>query len=155
MSDLNKWIGVGRLTKEPELRYTPNGASVCSFSIASNQTWVKDGAKKEKVSYFDLVAWGKTGETIAEYVKKGHRIALAGHLQQRSWDGEDGKKRYAIEIVVEQFQFLQPQNGNQAPGYSDDDAPRAGQGALAGGQETTDAPGITDNNPFSDEEIPF
>jgi single-strand DNA-binding protein len=148
MSDLNKWIGIGRLTKDPELRYTQGGTSVCSFAIASNNTYVKDGSKVEKVSYFNLVAWGKTGETIAEYVKKGHRIGLEGRLQQRSWDGEDGKKRYAIDIVVEKFQFLQAQNGNQV-------SQQAGPGAVAGGKEVNNSPGVTDNNPFSDEDIPF
>jgi single-strand DNA-binding protein len=107
MSDLNRWYGIGRLTRDPELKYTQGGASVASFSIASSYTYAKDGAKKETTSFFNCVAWGKTGEIIAQYVKKGHRIAIEGRLQQRSWDGPDGNKRTAVEIVVENFNFIE------------------------------------------------
>jgi single-strand DNA-binding protein len=107
MSDLNRWYGIGRLTRDPELKYTQGGASVASFSIASSYTYTKDGAKKETTSFFNCVAWAKTGEIIAQYVKKGHRIAIEGRLQQRSWDGSDGNKRTAVEIVVENFNFIE------------------------------------------------
>ena len=107
MSDINRWYGIGRLTADPQLTYTQGGASVTKFSIASSQTYTKDGAKKETTSFFNCVAWAKTGEIIAQYVKKGQRIALEGRLQQRSWDGPDGNKRTAVEIVVENFQFIE------------------------------------------------
>jgi single-strand DNA-binding protein len=107
MSDLNRWYGIGRLTADPALTYTQGGASVTKFSIASSQTYTKDGAKKETTSFFNCVAWAKTGEIIAQYVKKGHRIAIEGRLQQRSWDGSDGNKRTAVEIVVDNFNFIE------------------------------------------------
>ena len=107
MSDINRWYGIGRLTRDPELKYAQGGASVASFSIASSQTYTKDGAKKETTSFFNCVAWAKTGEIIAQYVKKGQRIAIEGRLQQRSWDDQSGNKRTAVEIVVENFNFVE------------------------------------------------
>ena len=134
MSDLNRIMLIGRLTKEPELKKTPNGTAVCSFSIANNKTWKKDGEKKEEVSFFNCVGWAKTGEIIAQYVKKGQRIAIDGRLQQRSWQTDAGEKRYAVEIVVDNFQFLES---------------KSGQGEILGGKPVNNAPPITDT------EIPF
>ncbi len=144
-SDLNKAILVGRLTKDPELRYTQSGTAVCSFSVANNRTYVTGGEKKEQVSYFNCVAWAKTGEIIAEYCKKGQRIGIEGRLQQRSWDDQEGKKRYTVEIVVDNFQFL------SAPR---DSAPESAADAPASSGSHEPTPDI-DNNPFSDENVPF
>lgn len=122
-NDLNKCITIGRLTKDPELKYTQNGSSVCSFSLAVNYSYTSNGEKKEQASFFNYVAWGKTGEAVAQYCKKGHRIAVEGRLQQRSWETQDGTRRSVVEIVVETFQFLQPrENGahGEAPsGHGD------------------------------------
>jgi single-strand DNA-binding protein len=136
-SDINKVILIGRLTKDPELKYTQASTAVCSFSIANNKTYVTGGEKKEQVSYFNCVAWAKTAEVIAEYCKKGQRIAIDGRLQQRSWDDQDGKKRQTVEVVVETFQFLSDKKtGEQQQG-------------------TGPEPPFGDN-PFSDDsEIPF
>jgi single-strand DNA-binding protein len=142
-SDLNKAIIIGRLTRDPELRYTQSGTSVCSFSIANNRTYVAGGEKKETVSYFNCVAWAKTGEVIAEYCKKGQRIGIEGRLQQRSWDDQEGKKRQTVEIVVDNFQFLSaPSEGGSKPSPDLPPAPSSDQ------TPNTD-------NPFSDEDIPF
>ena len=106
MSDINRWYGIGRLTADPQLTYTQGGASVTKFSIASSYTYT-NGAKKESTSFFNCVAWGKTGEIIAQYFKKGQRIAIEGRLQQRSWDDQSGNRRTAVEIVVENFNFIE------------------------------------------------
>ena len=136
--DLNRVILIGRTTRDIELKYTPSGAAVCSFTLANGRK-VKD---VEQTSFIDCVAWQKSAEIIAQYVAKGHRIAVEGRLQQRSWDDQDGKKRSKIEVVVENFQFLE---GKQA-------------GAAA------HTPGILEgeivkeadiDNPFSDDDIPF
>lgn len=115
MSDINRVVLIGRLTADPSMRSTNNGSTVCGFSIANNLTYSTGGEKKEQASFFSCSAWGKTGEAIAQYCKKGHRIAVEGRLQQRSWETQSGEKRHVVEIVVEQVQFLQPQNaqGNQ------------------------------------------
>ena len=114
MSDINRWYGIGRLTRDPEMKYTQGGASVASFSIASSYTYTKDGAKKETTSFFNCVAWGKTGEIIAQYFKKGQRIAIEGRLQQRSWDDQSGNRRTAVEIVVENFNFIEKAEKGQS-----------------------------------------
>lgn len=141
-SDLNKVIIIGRLTKDPELRYLQSGTAVCSFSVANNRTYVASGEKKEQVSYFNCVAWAKAGEVIAEYLKKGQRIGIEGRLQQRSWDDQEGKKRQTVEIVVDNFQFLSAprESGHDAPVETVSSAPEAAHEA---------------ENPFSDEDIPF
>jgi single-strand DNA-binding protein len=141
-NDLNKAILVGRLTKDPELRYTQSGTAVCSFSIANNRTYVTGGEKKEQVSYFNCVAWAKAGEIIAEYCKKGNRIGIEGRLQQRSWDDQEGKRRYTVEIVVDNFQFLSGQRESASESAADPIAGQQGPLPDAG-------------NPFSDEDVPF
>jgi single-strand DNA-binding protein len=110
--DMNRWNGVGRLTKNPELKYTKDGSSVCTFSIASNRIYFKNSEKKEKVSYFQCVAWGKTGESIFEHCKKGMRIGIDGHLDQRSWEDSSGGKHSAVDIQVDTFQFLDTKKDN-------------------------------------------
>lgn len=110
-SDLNKAILVGRLIRDCELKYTQSGTSVASFSIANNKSYTQNGEKKEQVSFFNCVAWGKLGEIMTEHCKKGMRIGIEGRLQQRSWDDKDGNKRSTVEIVVETFQFLDSKKG--------------------------------------------
>lgn len=138
-SDINRVILIGRLVKDPELRYTQGGTSVASFSVANNRTYVASGEKKEFVSYFNCVAWGKMGEIIVQYSKKGHRIGIEGRLQQRSWEDQNGNKRSTVEVIVENFQFLTPKG--TAPAEESIDVP-----------STSSEP---DGNPFSDDDIPF
>ena len=108
----NKVILMGNLTRDPETRTTPNGQSVTSFSLAVNRTWVQDGEKRESVSYIDCVAWGKPGEIIAQYVSKGRPLLVSGRLDQRSWDDkESGQKRSKVEVVVEDFNFIDSRSG--------------------------------------------
>lgn len=103
---LNKVTIIGNLTKDVELKSLPSGMTVISFSVATNRV-SKDnsGNKKESVEFHNVVAFGKTAETIHKYVSKGHQIYLEGRLQTRSWDGQDGKKLYRTEIILETFQF--------------------------------------------------
>ena len=140
-SDLNKIILIGRLVKDPELRYTQNGTSVSSFSIANNRSYVSNGEKKEFASFFNCVAWGKLGELIVQYCKKGHRIGVEGRLQQRSWEDQEGKKRSTVEIVVENCQFLTPKT--------------SADGTVEAPPEYIDNSPVVDTNPFSDDDIPF
>jgi len=120
----NKVILMGNLTRDPETRTTPNGQSVTSFSLAVNRTWRgQDGSQQESVSYIDCVAWGKPGEIIAQYLGKGRAILVSGRLDQRSWeDKESGQKRSKVEVVVEDFNFVDGRGGdgggNQSGGGS-------------------------------------
>ena len=104
----SKVIIMGNLTRDPEVRNTPSGASVTSFSVAVNRNY-KDASGKlvEQVSFFNCSAWGRNGETIAQYAKRGNGILVSGRLEQRSWDDKaTGQKRSAVDIVVEDFNFL-------------------------------------------------
>lgn len=106
MRGFSKAIIVGNLTRDPELRSTQNGASVCSFSVAVNRVYRDtSGEQKEDVSFIDCSAWGKLGEMISQYAKKGTGVLVSGRLSQRSWEDKDGNKRSRVEIVVEDFNF--------------------------------------------------
>jgi len=107
MRGFSKAIITGNLTRDPELRNTPNGASVCSFSVAVNRVYRdSNGEQKEDVSFIDCSAWGKLGEMISQYAKKGSGVLVSGRLDQRSWeDKTTGSKRSRVEIVVEDFNF--------------------------------------------------
>ena len=104
----NKVILMGNLTADPEVRTTPSGQSVTSFSLAVNRTFRgSDGNRREETSFINCTAWGNTGETIAKYVGKGRQLLVSGRLQQRSWeDKETGKRRSAIDVIVEEFSFV-------------------------------------------------
>jgi len=102
----NKVILMGNLTRDPEVRTTPSGQSVASFGLAVNRTWRgADGNQQESVSYIACVAWGKTGEIIAQYVQKGRPLLVSGRLEQRSWE-KDGQKHSKVEVIVEDFNFV-------------------------------------------------
>ncbi len=117
MRGFSKAIIVGNLTRDPELRSTPNGASVCSFSVAVNRTYRDNsGEQKEDVSFIDCSAWGKLGEVINQYAKKGTGVLVSGRLSQHSWEDKDGNKRSRVEIIVEDFNFTT--SGNRGDGAS-------------------------------------
>lgn len=107
MRGFSKAIITGNLTRDPELRTTPSGSSVCSFSVAVNRTYRDpNGEQKEDVSFIDCSAWGKLGEMISQYAKKGSGVLVSGRLSQRSWEDKNGGgKRSRVEIVVEDFNF--------------------------------------------------
>jgi single-strand DNA-binding protein len=115
----NKVVLLGNLTRDPELRTTPSGQSVCSFSLAINRTWRNaSGEQQEAVDFIDCNAWAKAGEIIAQYMQKGRPLLVSGRLQQRSWE-QDGQKRTKVEVVVEDFNFLGSQGGNSVPDSSE------------------------------------
>ena len=143
-SDLNRVLLIGRLVRDPELRYTANNTAVASFSVANNKSYTSNNEKKERASFFNCVAWGKTGELIAQYCKKGQRIGIEGRLEQRSWDDQSGNKRSTVEIITENFQFLSPRESFSGDAQIDINASYHDM-----------PPSEMDNNPFSDDEIPF
>ena len=128
---INKVILYGNLTKDPELKSLPSGMHVNSFSIATNRS-TKDasGAKKDIAEFHNVVAFGKQAEVIHQYVKKGSALYIEGRMQTRSWDGQDGKKNYRTEVILENFQFgpklggassgsFSPQGSNQSAPQND------------------------------------
>ena len=107
MSGINKVFIIGRLGKDPEVRYTPNGDAVANFSIATSDEWKdKDtGVKKENTQWHNIVAWRRLGEICGEYLHKGSQCYVEGKLQTRSWD-DNGVKKYMTEIIANNVQFL-------------------------------------------------
>jgi single-strand DNA-binding protein len=94
----------GNLTRDPELRFLPNGTAVANFSLAESRKWTdKNGDTKEETSFHEIVAWGTLGENVSESLAKGMRAVVTGRLKQESWDGEDGKKRYAMKIHADEI----------------------------------------------------
>jgi len=146
MASFNKVILLGNLTRDPELRYTPQGAAVCEFALSLNYVYTnkQTGQKVEEVSFIDLVAWGKTGETIAEYMKKGRQILIEGRLKQDRWEAQDGKKMSKVRVTVESFQFVGSKPGGEGGGP----APKGGAAPAAGGGEEGPPPGAEEDIPF-------
>ena len=105
---MNKVILVGRLTKDPDLRTTTSGKSVASFSVAVDRRFKQDG--QPSADFINVVAWGRQAEVISQYLGKGRQIALTGRLQTRSYDAQDGSKRYVTEVVLEEFDFIGSRN---------------------------------------------
>ncbi|MBR3320034.1 single-stranded DNA-binding protein [Candidatus Saccharibacteria bacterium] len=133
MRGFSKAIIAGNITRDPELRSTPSGNSVCSFSVAVNRVYRDaNGENKEDVSFIDCSAWGKLGEMIANYAKKGTGVLVSGRLSQRTWEDKNGAgKRSRVEIVVEDFNFTGAaagRDGNTGSNYS---APAASSSAPA------------------------
>lgn len=93
----------GNITRDPEIRFTPSGQSVCSFSVAVNRSWQNRQTQEweEQTSFFDVKAWGQLGQNISDTVAKGSRVVVSGRLEQRSWETEQGERRYAFEIVAD------------------------------------------------------
>jgi single-strand DNA-binding protein len=107
MASLNKVILIGNLTRDPELRYTPNGSAVAKFGLAVNRNYTnKQGEKVENVDFFNIVAWAKLAELCNQHIQKGSPVAIEGRLSSRSWENPEGQKRYAVEVVAENVQFL-------------------------------------------------
>lgn len=100
---MNKVILMGRLTRDPEMRQTPNGVSVCSFSIAVNRRFAKEG--QQNADFINCTAWRQQAEFICKYFSKGSMIAVVGNLQSRSWENQEGKRQYATDVVVDEVYF--------------------------------------------------
>ena len=153
-TNINRVVITGNLTRDPELRSTPNGMSVCKLGIACN-TRRKDGSSGEwvdKPNYFNVTVWGAQGENAARYLAKGRPVAIDGRLEWHEWDAQDGTKRSAVDIIADSVQFL---------GSRED--PSAGGGYAGGGaSQGSDVP--VDNGDFQpapvsgaagDDDIPF
>lgn len=130
---LNKAIIAGNLTRDPELRSLPSGVKLTSFSVATNRVWYdQNKQKQEATDYHNIIVFGRQAETSAQYLKKGSGVLVEGRIQTRSWEGDDGKKRYRTEIVADSVQFgarassgggASDVNGAQAPSSDQIDYP--------------------------------
>lgn len=135
---INKAILFGNLTRDPELRALPSGMNVCNFSIATNRVFKdRDGKKQEQTDFHNIVVFGRTADTVAQYLKKGSTVYVEGRMQTRSWDDKaSGEKKYRTEVVADSVQFGPRSSGGGAGGARRQDdgmdeaaaAPAAGAG---------------------------
>ncbi|PDK50622.1 single-stranded DNA-binding protein [Listeria monocytogenes] len=112
---MNRVVLVGRLTKDPELRYTPAGVAVATFTLAVNRTFTNQQGERE-ADFINCVVWRKPAENVANFLKKGSMAGVDGRVQTRNYEGNDGKRVYVTEIVAESVQFLEPRNSNGGGG---------------------------------------
>jgi single-strand DNA-binding protein len=134
MSSINKAIVVGRVGRDAEMRYTPDGSAMTIFSIATNRTWTtQTGEKQEATEWHNIVAWRQVAEVAGRWVKRGRLVYVEGRLETRSWDDKDsGKKMYRTEIVVDTLRFLDSQGEiSGADGRSETDRPTAPRNVAA------------------------
>ncbi len=110
MASFNKVILIGNMTADPELKQTTGGISVCSFSIAVNRRFAKADQGQQNVDFINIVTWRQQAEFVARYFKKGNPILICGQLQTRTWNDNQGQKRYATEVVADEVSFVAPAN---------------------------------------------
>ena len=155
--NFNKAIIIGRVTKDPETRTTPNGQTVASIGVASNRTWnTNNGEKQEKVEYHSIVAWGKLAEICGQYLTKGQLVLFEGRLETRTWEGQDGIKRSKTEIIAENMQMgPRPRSQEGGSTYQAKPTSPASGGNPAQNNTSQDQPKeqAPSENPSNDEEI--
>lgn len=147
---MNKVILVGRLARDPELRSTQNGTSVCSFAIAVDRRFKRDG--QPTADFFNVTAWGKQGEIISQYFSKGRQIAISGRLQTRNYTAKDGTKRYVTDIILEEFDFI----GNKGDAESTNKSAKSAASSK-NSEVDLDSPEMDDDFSLlaNDDDIPF
>ncbi len=140
MANLNRVFLIGRLTRDPELRYTQGGVAICEFRLANNRTWTApDGTKKEESLFVDITVWKKQAEFCAEFLKKGRQVFVEGRLKFDEWENPEGQKRSKLSVTAQNVQFL--------------DSRGAGEGGGGGAGQTDKPPDPSEPPP--DEETPF
>lgn len=133
---MNKSILIGRLTKDPEVRYTQSGTAVCTFTLAVDRKFAKKDSGQPTADFIPIVAWRRLAEIIGNNLVKGRRISVEGRIQVRSYDAQDGSKRYVTEVVADEVEFLDSR-------------------AQTGAQAATGGAGNTAGQTIPDEDIPF
>ena len=152
MGSVNKVILVGNLGRDAEMRYTPGGAAVATLNLATTEVWNdKAGQKQEKTEWHRIVLWGKTAESLNEYLTKGKQIYVEGRLQTRQWDDKDGNKRYTTEIRGDRIVLL----GGGGGGGGGARQQTRSTGAGAGGGAPMDDPMGEPVSELTDDDIPF
>ncbi|MEK6704407.1 MAG: single-stranded DNA-binding protein [Bdellovibrionota bacterium] len=152
---INKVILVGRLGQNPEVRYTPSGAAVANFSVATNEAWTdKSGQKQERTEWHKVVVWGKLAELCNQYLAKGRQVYVEGRLQTRQWQDKDGQTKYTTEVQAQTVQFLGTSSGSVSADRSE---VRNNSGVDNNVAATPEAAGSTGamTPSFTEDDIPF
>ena len=145
MASYNKVILMGNLTRDPELKYLPSGMAVANLGLAVNRVYTdrQSGEKKEEVCFVDAEAWGKTAETMNEYLQKGRPVFVEGRLRQQRWETDDGQNRSKHVVVVDAFKFIDSrQDGGEQGGYE-----QSG--------DSTPQTSVSEAPPTTEDDIPF
>jgi len=164
---LNRVVLVGRLTRDPDLRYTPNGVAVANFTIAINRPF-KNQQGENEADFINCVVWRKTAENLANYMKKGSQIGVDGRVQSRSYEGQDGKRVFVTEVMAENIQFLESRAATQqhqgGGGYNQNNSYQQQQAPAQRMQQQSSQIDQEKPNPFgndgeqiniSDDDLPF
>lgn len=163
---INRVVLVGRLVKDPELRYTQNGIAVCNFTLAVNRPFSNQDGKKE-ADFINAIAWRKQAENVANYLKKGSQAGVDGRIQTRSFDNNEGRRVFMTEVVADSVQFLEPKSsGNSSVSNQGQTQQRPPVGAAVGngnqnggnqaqGQGFNDDPFAGNLPPIDDNDLPF
>lgn len=148
--DLNKVLIIGRLGKDPELRYTGSGSPVTTFTVAAGRQWKdSNGEQRDETEWFSIVVWNKLAEICSQHLSKGSRVYIEGRLQTRSWeDPQTGQTRYRTEVVANDMIILDNRTPRESAGGDDFEPPRSGHGRSS--DRSYSAPGD-----IGDEDIPF
>jgi single-strand DNA-binding protein len=158
---LNRVILIGRLTRDPELRYTPAGVAVTQFTLAVDRPFTSGGSKEREADFINIVTWRQLAETCANYLRKGRLTAVEGRIQVRNYDNNEGKRVYVTEVIADNVRFLESSNsaGNREEGGSNANASygSGGSGNRGGGSREQQDPFIDDGKPIdiSDDDLPF
>jgi single-strand DNA-binding protein len=146
---MNKVVLMGRLTRDPEVRYTQtNNTLVASFSLAVNRRFARQGEERQ-ADFINVVAWSKTGEFCSKYFKKGQQVGVIGRIQTRNWDDEQGQKHYVTEVIAEEAYFADSRKDGEGAGANFDATFGAMPQAAAGASENSDF------ETFSGDDLPF
>jgi single-strand DNA-binding protein len=151
MAELNKILLIGRLTKDPELRYTPGGTAVAQLRMAVNHTYRTKEEKKEEVLFIDVSIFGRSAETVKQYLAKGREVFVEGRLQQDEWQDKSGQKRISYRVVADRFQFL----GGRGGGAGGREMAAEEGGAPSGPADVVDAPPPSDVAAPPEDDLPF
>lgn len=167
---LNRVVLVGRLTRDPDLRYTPSGVAVANFNIAVNRPFSNQQGERE-ADFINCVAWRRQAENLANFMKKGSLIGVDGRIQTRRYEGQDGKMVYVTEVVADSVQFLEPRSSSQERGATAGFEPNQNQfhnqdpfGGQSPDQSSSQSQGPSTEDPFqndgepidiSDDDLPF
>lgn len=155
---MNRTVLVGRLTRDPDLRYTPNGVAVANFTLAVNRPFTNQQGNRE-ADFINCVAWRKPAENLANYMKKGSQIGVDGRIQTRTYEGQDGKTVYVTEVLAESIQFLESKNNSNTAQNN-----QTGTNTQPNQQNNQNPSNFNDNDPFvndgqpidiSDDDLPF
>lgn len=150
MYSLNRATILGNCTRDPEMRQTTSGQSVCSFGVATNRTWTDaSGAKQEAAEFHNVVAWAKLAEICKQYLMKGKKVYVEGRLQTRQWEGQDGTKRSTTEIVADNVILLGDRPGGSATPF------QPSTPAPTSGSSTKNDPAPNPDDEIKVEDIPF